>query len=177
MQGMKEPRRAFTLIELLVVIAIIGVLIALLLPAVQKVREAANRMKCANNLKQIALAAHSHHDAYLHFPYATKYDQEGAFTWTQEVYAFIEQDNAQRAYPARGGHWYLDYSTAPDTPVDGECDSGVQTYYDAGVCGPATLECPGADPRARESNRAFFNCPSEHDAKIAESGDPEWANP
>ncbi len=94
--AMKRRKNGFTLVELLVVIAIIGILIALLLPAVQAAREAARRMQCSNNLRQLGLAAHNHHTALRHFPpgfMAVDHlgNVAGGWAWGVFLMPFIEQ--------------------------------------------------------------------------------------
>jgi prepilin-type N-terminal cleavage/methylation domain-containing protein/prepilin-type processing-associated H-X9-DG protein len=113
---MKAQRGGFTLIELLVVIAIIGVLIGLLVPAVQKVREAASRAECENNLKQIGIAVHDYHDSYKRFPIGKGHSYTntvpGAKVYARwsvhsQLLPFLEQEPLYRS---------IDFNFPPETP-------------------------------------------------------------
>ena len=90
-----SARRGVTLVELLVVIAIIGILVALLLPAIQAAREAARRMQCTNNLKQLALGCHNYHATYDAFPFGRIDPAYGGYRWSVQaaVLPYIEQGN------------------------------------------------------------------------------------
>lgn len=89
-------RPAFTLIELLVVLAIIAILVGMLLPAVQSVREAARRVQCMNNLHQIGLAMHNYHDAFKRFP--PQRTQNGFHGWAVFTLSYLEQQSTRDQY-------------------------------------------------------------------------------
>ncbi len=127
-----QRRAAFTITELLVVIGIIGVLIALTLPAVQRVRESAARTRCANNLRQIALATHEFHDSTLSFPAGMRY-QNGTdpylfMSWLTQLLPYVEQDDLWKATQAA-------YAQAPSPfPANNPPHVGLDTVMRIYVC-------------------------------------------
>ncbi|HEV7279503.1 MAG TPA: DUF1559 domain-containing protein [Pirellulaceae bacterium] len=141
-----QRRSGFTLVELLVVIAIIGVLVALLLPAVQAAREAANRMSCANNLKQIALGTHNYESAYRRFP-SMGY-RNHAYSVQAKLLPFMEQSSL---------HDLLDFS---QPLVVGNDHSGDLNpiYHEAAATPLAVFQCPsdGGEIMTLKNNDDWF---------------------
>jgi prepilin-type N-terminal cleavage/methylation domain-containing protein/prepilin-type processing-associated H-X9-DG protein len=122
----RQPRPAFTLIELLIVIAIIAILIALLVPAVQNVRNSAARTECANNLKQMGLAMHGHHDSFKRLPYSRQSGATPNRSWAPDLLPFLEQ--AQMVSNANyflDKNWWIGDPTDPGTAA---ADIGVPNY-------------------------------------------------
>src|SRR6476469_4277722 len=129
----RPPRPAFTLLELLVVIAIISVLIGMLLPAVQKAREAAARISCANNLKQIGLAMHNRHDTEGSLP-PTRLGY-GRATWAVLLMPYLEQDNLFNLWNL-GNTYFVQNNVARQTGVKGYfCPSRRQANDGLSVSG------------------------------------------
>jgi len=149
------PRRrsGFTLVELLVVIAIIGVLVALLLPAVQSAREAARRTQCLNNVKNLSLGALNYESARKELPFGRKFDIWDAYTWTQAILPNIEQQNIAQLYWTLGDPKYRNNSEDDHT------------------FGPH-----GADERRRQARHTqipAFYCPSDNTPQPNEMNLPE----
>ncbi|MCA9125527.1 MAG: DUF1559 domain-containing protein [Planctomycetales bacterium] len=145
-----SKRRGFTLVELLVVIAIIGILVGLLLPAVQAAREAARRMQCSNNMKQLGLALHNYHDAYKKFVYRSGGTQQGSGTGLADsnrgrrsgfvsMLPFLEQGNMWNQIAAG------DATHAPEGPR-------AWGGWDKWNTSPGYMRCP-SDPGYANANR------------------------
>lgn len=138
----------FTLVELLVVIAIIGILVGLLLPAVQAAREAARRMSCSNNMKQLGLAMHNYHDTFRVFPYG--WDTRGA-SWSTHILPQIEQGNVystlifQESGP---GNWGTDGS-----PNEAASGTYIATYRCPSMALPEHVDNQGIPERVPASYR------------------------
>lgn len=142
-RGESNSRRGFTLVELLVVIAIIGILVALLLPAVQAAREAARRTQCVNNLKQITLAMHNYHDTMNVFPISTGWGQSagGAYSAYSEKVRLLPYLERKPEYDLFNQNFTL---------VD----------YNPGINGGVYHTWWGGNPGSFSGRLPVFNCPS-----------------
>jgi prepilin-type N-terminal cleavage/methylation domain-containing protein len=139
MKAIRTIRNAFTLVELLVVIAIIGVLIALLLPAVQAAREAARRMQCTNNLKQLGLAVHNFHDSNRALPpICIHYDRPSIFVL---LTPYIE---AQSAYDMAVNEGLFNKAKSLNDTTVIKCNGSVSNDLMKAFAGPTAYRCPSS---------------------------------
>jgi prepilin-type N-terminal cleavage/methylation domain-containing protein/prepilin-type processing-associated H-X9-DG protein len=156
---MPRPRRVagFTLVELLVVIAIIGVLVALLLPAVQAAREAARRSQCLNNVKNLALGCANFESAKKRMPYGRKFDFWDTYTWVQEILPFIEQQQVHALYWNLGNEADLAAAPAANTVTPNGCIGDEQRLRQARHSQIPVLYCPSdVTPIANEMDTAQY---------------------
>jgi prepilin-type N-terminal cleavage/methylation domain-containing protein len=163
--------RGFTLIELLVVIAIIAVLIGLLLPAVQKVREAAARTQCQNNLKQMGLAVHNYHDATGALP-AARYQGNGP-TWCFVILPYMEQDNLYKTWT---GPTTASYGSQAAPAGGFQSQAQVLTFFCPARRGP--VQVSKEEPATNEALGALgdYACASGDTQANYNSSDPRLAN-
>jgi prepilin-type N-terminal cleavage/methylation domain-containing protein/prepilin-type processing-associated H-X9-DG protein len=159
-------RRAFTLIELLVVIAIIAILIALLVPAVQKVRAAAARTQCVNNLKQLGLALHSFHDAYKTFPIGEYNDDNQNWGWACYILPYVDQGPLYTALLATQSQGNVANGFFLLTPGNGNnvypSNFGVANGSNADNLNSAGVVNTGAGGGAATNALTVFMCPADN---------------
>jgi len=170
--GGRPVRHAFTLIELLVVIAIIAILIALLVPAVQKVREAAARVACQNNLKQIGIALHAHHDTKKVLPpggMQTRQNGTPCYTnWAIEILPFIEQGALYKQYNQ------LQFNTSANNNLVGQ--KRVPTYECPSDITVGLLEDPASGPGSGQAwmHGSYRANSGRSNDRPAFGGNPPW---
>lgn len=133
-------RKAFTLVELLVVIAIIGILVGMLFPAIQAVREAARRSSCTNNQRQIALALQNYESANKKFPYGRKYDLWDTYTWTQHILPYMEQQAVYDGFETLIATGFAPVYPGPNGPIGHNGGAQVQRQSREAVI--STFMCP-----------------------------------
>jgi prepilin-type N-terminal cleavage/methylation domain-containing protein len=154
--GIGSRQRAFTLVELLVVIAIIGVLVALLLPAVQAAREAARRTQCSNNLKQIGIGLHNYHDTYLVFPMGWSNRGQG---WNACLLPFVEQQPLWNTLQwAESNNWDSD-----NTPNERACETSLKVYRCPSAAIPEHVNNQGIPKRVPACYRGVASSTADSD--------------